>query len=325
MSKIMLDSGAYSAWTKGTHIDIDKYIQFIKEHNDLFDFYINLDVIGDPKGSWKNWKYMREAGLNPLPVYHNGTPEEYLEKYMAHTDYICFGAIAKLHTEQRKLGLHRIWKQYLLDKQNKPIKKVHGLGLTAMKIMKSFPWYSVDSTSCVMAASYGKIFLPINGDFQNIDLYTVSDQGTHTSGRKTSLFSLPKTVQEEYVALIKQYGFTLGTIQNRKLRPRRCRKGEQRETENTFGLGRNENEDKTNEEERVTLCTSYMERYKFNLKIWEHVARTFAPQMDVYHVCGTLRHLKNLQEVCKNAPVLTSYLVLSKSMIEELQNLKRRE
>ena len=44
-TEIMLDSGAFSAWNAGKQIDIDKYIEFIRDNN--IDVYFNLDVIGD--------------------------------------------------------------------------------------------------------------------------------------------------------------------------------------------------------------------------------------------------------------------------------------
>ena len=45
--KWFLDSGAFSAFTQGAEIDIQEYIEFIKEHKDYLEAYANLDVIGD--------------------------------------------------------------------------------------------------------------------------------------------------------------------------------------------------------------------------------------------------------------------------------------
>lgn len=317
-AKIMLDSGAFTAWTKGIHIDIDKYIQFVKDHSYLFDICINLDVIGDPEGSWKNWKYMKDSGVLAMPVYHNGAPEKYLKRYMRYTDYIGFGAIAKLSTKQRILGLRRIWDTYLQDDKGTPLKKVHGLGLAAVKIMYNFPWYSVDSASCVKAASFGKIYLPVRGDFRNIDSFTVSDQGRHEGGSNNSFFSCPITIQKQWIELIERNGFTLGRIKGRVLRPRRCRKGEERNSGPSLNLDLGEEP----EDSIPTLCNSCIERYKFNLKIWEQVAALPSNSIDVYHVCSTPKHLRIVSEVCEVPKVLISYLVMSDPMMEEIRRLK---
>ena len=53
---LFLDSGAFSAETQGAKIDIQEYIDFIKEHQDVIEVYANLDVIGDPVSTWKNQK-----------------------------------------------------------------------------------------------------------------------------------------------------------------------------------------------------------------------------------------------------------------------------
>ncbi len=157
---IMLDSGAYSAWTQGVEIKIEDYIEFIKKHSDTITHCINLDVILDGEGSYNNWVKMREAGIDAIPVYHLGTDEKWLEKYLAQTDYIALGAIANMSTPLRLLGLSHIWEKYLLDDDGYPKFKVHGLGLTSFKIMKMFPWYSVDSTSWVATGRNGSIYVP---------------------------------------------------------------------------------------------------------------------------------------------------------------------
>src|SRR3990167_8063836 len=47
-----LDSGAFTAFTQGTNINIDDYIEVIKELN--IPYYAALDVIGDYKATEKN-------------------------------------------------------------------------------------------------------------------------------------------------------------------------------------------------------------------------------------------------------------------------------
>ena len=44
-TKIFIDSGAYSAFTRGIKIDIDEYISFLNKYHSSFDLYASLDVI----------------------------------------------------------------------------------------------------------------------------------------------------------------------------------------------------------------------------------------------------------------------------------------
>jgi hypothetical protein len=48
---------------------VDEYAAFIKEYRDGIDFFANVDVIQDPKRTWKVQKYLEnEHGLDPVPV-----------------------------------------------------------------------------------------------------------------------------------------------------------------------------------------------------------------------------------------------------------------
>ena len=155
--KLFLDSGAYSAKTQGVNIDIDEYIAFIKKHKDLIEVYANLDSIDDPEETWKNQKYMEAAGLNPMPVYHYGEPIEYLERYLKY-DYIALGGMVR--SPDLIKWLDDIWHSHLLDEDGMPKVKVHGFGLTSLKLMMRYPWYSVDSTSWVMTGRMGSVYIP---------------------------------------------------------------------------------------------------------------------------------------------------------------------
>ena len=46
--ELFLDSGAFSAWSQKIEINIQDYISFIKEHEDVIDIYANLDELGMP-------------------------------------------------------------------------------------------------------------------------------------------------------------------------------------------------------------------------------------------------------------------------------------
>lgn len=170
MNKIHLfvDSGAYSAVRLGQPINLEEYIDFCKDlvRRCPTAQYVNLDIIG--KGtedtgeeSYVNWMKMKEAGLNPLPVYHVNADVKWLVKYLKRVDYIGLGAIANTVTQRRMWSLDRIWEDYLIDKPTRlPAFKIHAMGVTSFPLMQRYPWYSIDSTSWLQVGMYGKIFVP---------------------------------------------------------------------------------------------------------------------------------------------------------------------
>lgn len=167
--ELFLDSGAFSAWTKGVSIDIHDYIEFIKQHEQHLTLYANLDVIGE-KGrrpnrdtaatSLENLRIMEKAGLRPLPVFHIGEPFEYLQHYIDNYDYIAIGGAVGESTGNLLTALTTIFANYICDSKGYPKVKVHAFGITSLAIMLRFPWYSVDSTTWVMTSRMGGIYVP---------------------------------------------------------------------------------------------------------------------------------------------------------------------
>lgn len=161
---LFLDSGAFSSWSKGSEIDIDEYIEFVKEHQKFLEVYANLDVIGDAESTYKNQKYMEKKGLNPMPVYHTGKEDpKWLERYVKEGyQYIGLGGMAGKDMSKAVLVvlLDSLWTKYLLHKDGMPKVKVHGFGMTSVDLMFRYPWYSVDSTTWVMASRFGSVLVP---------------------------------------------------------------------------------------------------------------------------------------------------------------------
>lgn len=170
---LMIDSGAYSAWRKGETLSVDEYVRFIYDNglNRPGVIVVSLDVINEGQASYENWKEMRKQGIEALPVYHVATDVRFLKLYLKEVQYIGIGAIANLDSNRRRISLDRIWQDFLIDCDNMPFVRTHGMGITSFSLMKQYPWFSVDSTSWLMNGAYGKIYVPkkVGGDFSYTD------------------------------------------------------------------------------------------------------------------------------------------------------------
>lgn len=163
---VFLDSGAFSAFTKGVEVDLPGYCEYIKRNADIIENVDGalcasvLDGIGDPLKTWQNQLAMESLGVRPLPCFHYGEDERYLEWYIANYDYITLGGMVPISTPQLIHWLDRLWERYLTDGSGRPKLKVHGFGLTSLPLMKRYPWYSVDSSTWVQWAANGMILIP---------------------------------------------------------------------------------------------------------------------------------------------------------------------
>lgn len=166
---VFLDSGAFSAWTLGTTINIDEYCNYIKKNIDIMRFEDGvlmasvLDGIGDPQQTYENQMYMQSQGVTPLPCFHFGEDERYLQWYVKNYDYITIGGMVGKPVPQLIRWLDRIWTNHMIDAQGNPRLKVHAFGITSVDIMKRYPWFSVDSSSWIQAASFGAVITPDHG------------------------------------------------------------------------------------------------------------------------------------------------------------------
>jgi hypothetical protein len=169
---LMLDSGAYTAWTQGTKIDLDEYIAFIKKNIDKIDTYFALDVIppkprtGDAveasaQASYDNLAKMRKAGLKPIPVFHLGEDFKWLDRLLKDGyDYIGFGGPSWAPGVDLIPWLDRVFDR-ITDKKGRPTIRAHGLGLASPELMMMYPWYSCDAASWALTAAFGSIYCPI--------------------------------------------------------------------------------------------------------------------------------------------------------------------
>lgn len=158
--RLFLDSGAFSARQQGIHIDLDKYIDFIKQNEPYLEVYANLDVIEDAAATLENQKKMEAAGLHPLPCFHVTEPFSYLDYYIENYDYIALGGVATVGAGAALFNWLDQCFSRICDEKGMPKVKVHGFAVTSMRAMQRYPWYSVDSTTWLLTSRMGAILVP---------------------------------------------------------------------------------------------------------------------------------------------------------------------
>lgn len=217
-AKIFLDSGAFSAWTLGAKLSVEDYCDYIIRNLDLIrvedgNIMVSvLDGIGDPLKTWGNQLRMEELlkphGLRPLPCFHIGEDERYLQYYVANYDYITLGGMVGSSAEQLMKWLDRIYERFINDESGRPRVKVHGFGITTISIMEAYPWYSCDSSSWIQAAAFGSIIMPGISRKSPALALKVSEKSPsrHIAGQHVSTLT-PDECQLIYDKLAKQ-GFT---------------------------------------------------------------------------------------------------------------------
>lgn len=206
--KVFLDSGAFSAYTLGVSLSVEEYCEYIKRNTDIIRVEDGalmasvLDGIGDPLQTYRNQLEMEARGVRPLPCFHAGEDERYLEYYIANYEYITLGGMVGASSKQLMIWLDRIWSKYLTDGSGAARIKVHGFGITAMPIMQAYPWYSCDSSSWIQSTAFGGIITPKWG---NLDV-SIKAPSRKEAGRHLSTLTPPE--QDVVRAHLEEAGFT---------------------------------------------------------------------------------------------------------------------
>lgn len=204
--KVFLDSGAFSAMNIGVSIDIDGYCDYIKRNLDIIRRDDNvvmasvLDGIGDPLLTYQNQLYMEAKGACPLPCFHFGEDTRYLEWYVSRYPYITIGGMVQKGINLVN-WLDHIWNNFLLDGSGRPKLKVHAFGVTTISLMERYPWYSVDSSSWIQAASFGSIYTVQHGPI------AISSQSPSRHDHGRHLTTLSAIEREQVERELREEGF----------------------------------------------------------------------------------------------------------------------
>lgn len=176
--RLIVDSGAFTAWKAGKTIEIDSYCRFIESLPIKPWRYFSLDKVGDPHGSMKNYETMIRRGFNPIPVFTRGEHPSALEDYYKTSDLVGIGGLVKT---PKNVNFVKGIMPFIRGR------KVHLLGFGNHNAIAYFKPYSFDSSSWSSGVRFGDIRLyDRNGiwleKFQRSDLPRLSSKHKHLLG-----------------------------------------------------------------------------------------------------------------------------------------------
>lgn len=171
---VLLDSGAWSAWTRGVELSLLDYIEFVKQNRRYLWNYINMDVIPGTasrrrdrsdvekaaKASYGNQQKMKAAGLSPWPVFHQGEDFVWLDRYLRDGEkYVAVSTAKNQSDKEQELWLVKTMAR-LTNPDGNSIVKIHGLGNSAIGLLRRFPFASVDSSGWMTVSGWGILVPP---------------------------------------------------------------------------------------------------------------------------------------------------------------------
>lgn len=144
----VMDSGAFSFANSGKVIALDDYIKAchsLTRTDDRLVEVFALDVIGDWRQSAKNTAAMWAAGLQVIPCFHYGEPEDALLEMAATYPKIAIGGVAY------KRGASKVkWAEQVFARVWP--KKIHGFAFASEDAVLSLPFHSTDASSWEIGA-----------------------------------------------------------------------------------------------------------------------------------------------------------------------------
>ncbi len=294
-AEMMLDSGAFSAWTQDVSIDLDAYIAYILENIEHLDYVVNLDVIPgwpnkrltpeDIKDSatkgWRNYLHMINSGVPEekiIHVFHQGENFVWLKRMLNRgMKYIGLSPANDKTTDQKIAWLDECM-DYVTDDKGYPIVKFHGFGVTAHRLMFRYPWRSIDSNRWMIESAMGKIFVPVfrRGQydyFKKPHLISISTTSPNTNDKGKHFFTLSERERAVILDYIHSQGFVLGKSRFIKKRfDAKLDEGELwAEKEKSSGMR------KVQVIEELGVCNNFRLRTQLNVCYYRDLEKTFPP------------------------------------------------
>lgn len=205
----LLDSGGFSARMRDVEIDVRKYAEYLNKYNISFAF--NLDT-NDIEESLRNQKFLEEnTNTYIMPVYHgvewaDDKYRDLIDYYCEFYPYIAVGGLAG--REGTRDNADRFLRYVFSKTRNKTM--VHGLGVTSDRLLKTYPFATVDSTSWTAMARFATSRVHDN------DTAKILAKTRHYSKNLVGEVMFWTNMQQEITTLWKKRGIVWGQLDKPK-------------------------------------------------------------------------------------------------------------
>lgn len=236
--KLVVDSGAYSAWSRGKEFDIDEYINFLNSNNvietalwcaeaDKIPGRMNVEPTEQekkeaPEISWQNYLYMIKRVKCPkkiVPIFHMHEDLSHLDRMLSYQfpDGSFIGYIGISPANDSSIFDKIPWYEMVwgfITKRcaelGREIPATHNFGMTSLSIITQFPSYTSDSTSWIRGASFGNIQVIINDKVKTV---YVSNRNPNSPDH---INNQPLAVKEAVERVVEKigHGLTLQSLLN---------------------------------------------------------------------------------------------------------------
>lgn len=180
--RFLLDSGGFTAHNAGKVITLDDYCRFIEAMPIKPWRYFQLDVVGDPDKTARNYEKMLERGFTPVPVFTHNESLSRLDELYETSDVVALGGL--VGNKNRKSIVRRV-----MNHANG--RKVHLLGFTNDQYLKFYKPYMCDCSSLAAAERFGILSI-------------YRGRGKMTNLQKSDFLSRPKP---EILECLTRWGF----------------------------------------------------------------------------------------------------------------------
>ena len=162
---VMIDSGAFTAFTKGRPVDREQYAKFLKHWEGYYDYAMTLDVIGDAEATEANLQWLLDKGFPVIPVYTARAPLSELESLAQRFDYIAYGGLVGVPKNLQMRAL-----KVATDIAAQENCRVHALGQASARTFTQTVTYSGDSSKASAAPMTNAVALT---DFTTGNIVTI--------------------------------------------------------------------------------------------------------------------------------------------------------
>ena len=161
-TRLLIDSGAYTAFKLGKPVVLQNYIDYIKllnAHGGAWNT-IQLDVIGDSEKTKRNLDTMYEQGVKPMPVLTVDMKSSESLNLIEYNKYICIAGGQKFWQGAKDWQ----WRRTLdVDKFTKGKALSHFLAFVRIPDLYKLPINSADASTWLAGQQYSRIACYISG------------------------------------------------------------------------------------------------------------------------------------------------------------------